>query len=131
MRRRWFHGRPLHGAGVEDIAWLTPQGTAMTEEDWSTGFAKSLMVFLNGKAIAGRGPRGERIEDDSFLLLFNAHHEPVEFTVSSVGGEREWFARVDTATPELQWRPALEPGDRVTIEARSMLVLSNREQPLP
>ena len=49
----------------------------MSDEDWAAGFAKSLGVFLNGKAIPSRGPRGERIVDDSFYVIFNAHHEPL------------------------------------------------------
>ncbi|HEY7189857.1 MAG TPA: glycogen debranching protein GlgX [Vicinamibacterales bacterium] len=127
MRRRWFQGRPLHGAGVEDISWLTPHGAQMTDEDWGAGFAKSLMVFLNGAAIAGRGPRGERIEDDSFLLLFNAHHEPVVFTLGLVGGKRRWFPVVDTSSPGMRKRKPLAGGDRVTVPARSVLVLCDRD----
>jgi glycogen operon protein len=125
MRRRWFQGRPLHGAGIEDIAWLTPGGTPMTDEDWSAGFAKSLMVFLNGSAIAGIGPRGERIEDDSFLLLFNAHEEPVEFTLEGVDGDRSWRVRVDTKSTQPPAEPVVKKGDRVTVEGRSIVVLSD------
>jgi glycogen operon protein len=50
-RRRWFQGLPIKGSGVEDIAWFLPEGTEMTEENWSHDFAKSLAVFLNGKAL--------------------------------------------------------------------------------
>jgi hypothetical protein len=60
-RRRWFQGRPLHGKDVRDIAWFTPGGQEMSEEDWNVGFAKSLMVYLNGDAIPSRGPKGEAI----------------------------------------------------------------------
>ena len=126
MRRRWFHGRPLHGSGVEDIAWLTPAGAPMTDEDWTAGFAKSLMIFLNGAAIAGRGPRGERVEDDGFLLLFNAHAEPVEFTLTRVDGARQWYPKVDTAAGTVSGASPLKTGDRVVVEARSVLVLSDR-----
>ncbi|HVI22026.1 MAG TPA: glycogen debranching protein GlgX, partial [Myxococcales bacterium] len=75
-RRRWFQGRPLHGSDVKDIAWFTPQGKEMTDEDWSVGYAKSLGVFLNGDAIATPDEAGERIVDESFYVVFNAHHEP-------------------------------------------------------
>ena len=50
-RRRWFHGRPLHGKDVVDIAWFRPDGTEMEDEDWESGFAKSIAVFLNGDEI--------------------------------------------------------------------------------
>ena len=51
----------------------------MSDEEWAVGFAKSIGVFLNGDAIPSRDERGQRIVDDSFYLLFNAHHEPLEF----------------------------------------------------
>ena len=57
-RRRWFHGRPLHGKDIVDVAWFRPDGTEMEESDWESGFAKSIAVFLNGDAIAlHRQPR--------------------------------------------------------------------------
>jgi glycogen operon protein len=127
MRRRWFQGRPLHDEDVQDIAWLTPKGALMTDQDWAVGFAKSLMVFLNGSAIAGRGPRGEHIEDDSFLLMFNANAEALEFRVGAVAGDRPWFVKIDTAVPRRKRRKPLAIGDRVPVRGRSILVLSDRE----
>jgi isoamylase len=124
-RRGWFQGRPLHGAGIEDIAWLTPGGTPMADEDWAAGFAKSLMVFLNGSAIAGRGPMGERIVDESFLLLFNAHADPVDFTLEGTGGSRSWCVRVDTSTTQPPTNRRVETGEQITVQGRSIIVLSN------
>ncbi|MDX5398644.1 MAG: glycogen debranching protein GlgX, partial [Actinomycetes bacterium] len=72
-RRKWFQGRPIVGESAVDIAWFTPDGTIMTVDDWSVGYARSLAVFLNGDAILARGPRGEGIEDDSFYAVFNAY----------------------------------------------------------
>src|SRR5207244_463944 len=79
--RKGFQGRPLHGTGVKDIAWFTPQAKEMSEEDWQAGFAKSLGVFLNGDAIASTDMYGDRVTDDSFYFVFNAHHEPMQFTL--------------------------------------------------
>ena len=64
-RRRWFHGRPIHGSEVKDIGWFTPGGVEMSEQDWQAGFAKSLGVFLNGDAIPTSDERGERVRDES------------------------------------------------------------------
>ena len=71
--------------GVSDIGWFTPGGREMSEEDWQAGFAKSLGVFLNGDAIPTANERGERVVDDSFYVMFNAHHEPLD--VPAAGGE--------------------------------------------
>ena len=80
-RRRWFQGRPIHGAKVTDIGWFTPDGTEMAEEHWGEGFAKAMGIFLNGEAIASLDARGERVVDDNFYVLYNAHYEPLTFVV--------------------------------------------------
>ncbi len=63
-----------------------PAGAEMSDDDWRAGFAKSLGVFLNGRAIPSPNERGEPIVDDSFYLMFNAHHEPLEFTLPDANG---------------------------------------------
>ncbi|MEU6284292.1 glycogen debranching protein GlgX [Streptomyces sp. NPDC047028] len=123
-RRRFFQGRPAHATGeaVKDIAWFTPAGREMTDTDWATGFARSLMVHLNGKAITEPDLRGLRVEDDSFLLLFNAHRRPLGFTVPE-GLDSWWAVEVDTAIPYTEYRPLIKRASEVEVEARSMLVL--------
>ncbi|HNY64076.1 MAG TPA: glycogen debranching protein GlgX [Deltaproteobacteria bacterium] len=80
-RRRWFQGRPIHESKAGDIGWFTPAGTEMTEGNWKEDTARSLGVFLNGDGITSPDERGNQVRDDTFYLLFNAHHEPVTFTL--------------------------------------------------
>jgi glycogen operon protein len=128
-RRRWFQGRPIHGRDVRDIAWFTPAGQEMSDEDWQVGFAKSLMVFLNGKAIPSRGPRGEAIVDDTFLLCFNAHHEPLAFTMPPLEFGLRWRRVIDTADPELGHDvPLLESGQTLRVADRALVVLQLVEE---
>ena len=96
-RRRWFQGRPIRGAEVHDMGWYTPDGAAMTDDDWEVGYARSLAVFLNGEAITTRGPRGERIIDSSFLMFFNAAPDPISFIVPEGLGGDTWEVELDTA----------------------------------
>jgi isoamylase len=93
-RRRWFLGRPLRGTA--DILWLKPEGTEMTEADWNEHHETCVGMFLNGEAISSPGPRGERVVDESFLVLFNASSEPRKWTVSGPWGET-WERVLDTA----------------------------------
>ncbi|HEV7762193.1 MAG TPA: hypothetical protein VGO78_24455, partial [Acidimicrobiales bacterium] len=86
-------GRPLRG--TPDIAWLKSDGTEMTEDDWASGHATSIGLFLNGDAIRTRDPRGQRVVDDSFLLLFNTWHEPIEWKIADEWGEA-WERVLDT-----------------------------------
>jgi glycogen operon protein len=123
-RRGWFKGRELHGSGVSDIGWLNPDGSEMTEHQWNEGFIKTIGVFLNGKEIPEPGPHGERIEDDSFLLLFNAHHEPISFTLPVGGGGDAWSVVIDTADPLVdEGASVYKGGEEVAVEARSVAVL--------
>ena len=98
-RRRFFRGQALRGGRnrLGDIAWFTLAGEEMTDEDWDAGFAKSLTVFLNGRAISEPDRRGERVQDDSFLLLFNASEEDLRFTIPprryGPDGPRCWTRR--------------------------------------
>jgi glycogen operon protein len=123
-RRRFFNGKPVGrrgDAGLPDISWFAPDGAEMTGEDWGAGFAKSLAVFLNGQGIPDMDARGQRVIDDSFLLCFNAHYEPIEFTLPPKEFAASWAPVVSTAPDEAP--DAHAAGATVTVNARAMLVL--------
>jgi glycogen operon protein len=96
-RRRFFRGQ-VPGAEKGDIVWLTPAGQVMTDADWEASYAKSLAAFLNGDAISEPDPRGGKISDASFLLLFNAHSKPLTFTLPEAGYAAGWEVIIDTAS---------------------------------
>ena len=137
-RRRFFSGQAGDSAdGQRDIVWLTPSGADMTGADWNSGYAKALAVCLNGDAITEPGPRGERITDADFVLLINAHSDPVTFSVPpQIGSARAfWQVVVDTGPAQAV---AVAPGLpsaagsvsaadgsalRVEVASRAMVVL--------
>ncbi|WP_283132781.1 glycogen debranching protein GlgX [Rhizohabitans arisaemae] len=122
-RRRFFHGRRA-GGGIRDIVWLTPAGVEMTSRDWHSGFGRSLGVFVNGDAITEPGPRGEKITDASFVLLINAHHEDLAFTLPGPEFGRSWETVVDTVCEgTVDRRERIGPHGSVTVGARSMQIL--------
>ncbi|HEX2295521.1 MAG TPA: glycogen debranching enzyme, partial [Actinomycetota bacterium] len=130
-RRKWFIGREIHGSGVRDIGWFSPSGEEMTQEDWNAGYAKSVGVFLNGEEIPQCGPRGERIVDDSFLLLFNAHSDPIEFTLPPAAWGARWNAELDTAQPLGTPEPAVyEAGGKIGVTGRSLVILQLVSEPV-
>jgi glycogen operon protein len=100
-RRRFFRGHEPGTKDTGDIAWLTPSGREMMDGDWKTGYAKALGVFLNGDAITEPDPRGQRVGDDSFLLLFCADSQPTRFTLPAQKFGRSWEVVLDTATAEV------------------------------
>ncbi|MEA2640228.1 MAG: isoamylase [Chloroflexota bacterium] len=127
-RRRWFIGRSIHGTGVTDIHWFKPDGEPMAQEDWDVGYAKSLGVILNGDEIPDPDARGERVVDDSFALLFNAHFEPLAFTPPAGPWAAKWEKVLDTSEllPEMRERDRnqhYKPGAAVDVQARALIVL--------
>jgi glycogen operon protein len=98
-RRRFFRGRQDEpGDESSDILWLTPGGKEMTQEDWEAGYAQSLAVYLNGEAITEPDPRGGRIIDDRFLLLFNAQPDSLTFTLPEASLAAGWEVVIDTSS---------------------------------
>ncbi|RNI18410.1 glycogen debranching protein GlgX [Flexivirga caeni] len=124
-RRRFFSGDAQHGGASDqgDIEWYSPSGTEMNELDWRNGYARTLMVFLNGRAISGPDSRGQEVVDDHFLLLFNGHHEPVEFTVPASLYDGSWQVALDTADAENATGTSYDPGAELEVPSRSILVL--------
>jgi glycogen operon protein len=96
-RRRWFKGKVHRASGLKDIAWMKPDAVEMTDQDWTEWFAKSFMLFLNGNALRARDVQGQRIHDDSFLLVFNAHLDGVTFTAPGPPWSERWVPEFDTA----------------------------------
>jgi glycogen operon protein len=109
---------------VSDIAWFTPAGDEMDESHWDEAYAKAVAVFLNGDALE-RGRRGEEYTDDSFLVLFNAHHESVSFILPEAKWGEAWKVEIDTRDwpIEADTQQPVKAGDAVDVEARSVVVL--------
>jgi isoamylase len=130
-RRRFFEGRASRGHRFADIAWLTPDGDLMSDEHWNHSYAKSLQIFLNGDGLASRDDRGELVSDRSFLLLFNAHHEPLTFRSPPEGPVSPWVVVFDTTEPTFRTaarREALRPGSEREVAAHSVVVLREDDE---
>ena len=127
-RRRFFKGAASEGgmSEVGDIAWLTPGGTQMQQRDWQNGHARSVALFLNGERILEPDKRGQSILDDSFLVIFNAHYEDLDFTLPPAEYGTWWSVLVDTAddgTWSADSGDTFGPGDVLVVSARSTIVL--------
>jgi glycogen operon protein len=126
-RRRFFAGDAAHGgkSALGDIEWFSSDGTEMDELDWRNGYARTLMVFLNGQAIREPDPHGQRIQDSDFLLLFNAHSGSVDFALPPAQYGTAWRIRLDTTDAELPSasRPDWPAATTHAVAGRSIVVL--------
>jgi isoamylase len=121
LRRTTFFAGEPDSRGLPDIAWFRPDGRRMARRDWEVR-GGPLGIFLNGDAIRSVSEQDEPIRDDSLLLLFNAHHEQVEFVLPARRFGRRWEVALSTAEPDA---PAQERPARATVpvESRSIVVL--------
>jgi glycogen operon protein len=122
-RRNFFHGRPIKGVGVKDILWLTPDGCEMTDEEWKQSSARCLGMYLAAEGLQQHSERGEPIADDNFLILMNAHHEAIPFTLPTLGPTEGWHNLVDTAWMDHAQRSTHDVGAIYPLQARSLVLL--------
>ncbi|WP_018634937.1 glycogen debranching protein GlgX [Parafrankia elaeagni] len=155
-RRRFFQGESIRGSAggednaggspdgaeavevaAKDIVWLRPDGNEMSDTDWESGTARSLGCYLNGHGIPDPNTLGEAIVDDSFLLFFNAHHEPIRFLAPPANFGTTWEIIVDTRSSSAEIAAMLggtdlgavdverlvKAEDPLEVDARATLVL--------
>ena len=130
-RRRFFQGRHIRGSEVKDLAWFRPDGKEMTDEDWDKGFVRSLALRLAGDAIEETDEKGRRLMDDTLLILLNAHHESLDFTLPAHKRGVRWQSVLDTSWDHghRQQVIVLKGGERYPLSARTIAVLKLRSQP--
>ena len=120
------YGRTSRGEG-EDVGWYRPDGSEMSQEDWDTGYARALQVYLSGQGV-GRDEQGRPLTDNDWLVLFNASDGAIDYAVPKRKNLHRWERVIDTNDPDL-WgaadQPVLGVGEEVTVEAHSMVVLQH------
>ncbi len=123
-RRNWFQERSIHGAQARDIGWFDAAGIEISDQDWSTGSSRTIALFLNGEGINTVGPKGERIIDESFLLLFNTDDRTIEFALPDGMNAQRWMLQIDTKEPRFVESGQIYTGDQtVLVTARSIVML--------
>ena len=127
-RPKFFQGREVRGAGVKDIVWLNPGGQEMGDDEWGSHFVKTLGVLLCGDALDVRDWHGQPIKDATFLMLLNASHEAVDFTLPTQGAQR-WTTILDTVEERgfLEEPTEHAGGETLPLAGRSFVLL--REAP--
>src|SRR5581483_10977454 len=98
--KKFFQGRSIRGSGIRDVAWFEPSGQEMNDEAWDAGFVRCLGVRFAGDAIGDVDEHGEPIVGDTMLLLLNAHHEAIPFTLPGTKPRQHWRLLLDTARTE-------------------------------
>jgi isoamylase len=123
-RPKFFQGRRIRGSEIRDVMWFNPGGSEMSDEDWASPFVRCLGMLLSGDTMDVLNFQGEAIRDDTFLLLINAHYEPIPFVLP--GQEHiEWQLILDTMDPNgfLTEPRKFASGDDVDLGGRTACLL--------
>ncbi len=128
-RRHFFQGRKIRGSEIKDLYWLRSDGREMTSEDWQTPLIRCVGLRLSGEAIEEVGERGNRIVDDTLLILLNAHEQQVPFVLPAYQPTMRWELVLDTREPtgKRSHRLLMKGGDKpYELEARSLALFRLR-----
>ena len=126
-RRNFFQGRAIQGSDIMDILWFKPDGSEMTDQEWTHDFARCLGVFLGGESMQERDRRGQPIHDDNVLLLFNSHHEAIPFSLPVLCEGCFWQGVLDTSIASGVSGSPLQNGNSYLLLGRSLALLIQRK----
>jgi isoamylase len=125
-RRQFLRGTDEDGSGLPDVWWFRTDGHRMTKNDWESG-ERTVGMFLNGEEIDAPDEKGQRILDESFLLLFNAHHEDVTFTLPNRRFGEHWSLVLSTTEPDAEPNSLeVDALEEIVVGGRSLLLLRRR-----
>jgi isoamylase len=121
--KSFFLGRPVGAGPVKDVAWFGADGTQLTDDQWFDASVRTIGMFLDGQGIRSRGPRGERMVDDSFLLLLHLDGEDADVVLPPPPWATCWAVEVDTGAEDGCGGGVHDAGSTVVVPARTVLLL--------
>jgi isoamylase len=122
-RSRFLSGEMNEEIGVKEVTWINASGTEMQEEHWTDPMMKCFGMMLDGRAqTSGIRQRGQ---DATILIIFNAYHDVVQFTLPGTTDSAFWMLLIDTNQDDERLpKTAFEPGDDYAVTGRSLLMFS-------
>jgi len=121
-RNRFLTGAYDEELDVKDLTWINASGAEMRSEDWSDTNMRCFGMLIDGRARPTGVP--QRGTEATMLLVFNAHHDLVEFTLPSCPGGNTWTLVLDTNVAESSTAYQGKSNDSYGVTARSLILLS-------
>jgi isoamylase len=122
-RRHFFQGRRIRGSEVKDLVWFRPDGKEMSDEDWGNSESRCFGLRLAGDAIEEVDDRGNRVVDDTLLILLNAHHEAVPFILPAHRRKVRLQVLLDTTQGGKSSQRLMRGGEAYDLKGRSLVLL--------
>jgi glycogen operon protein len=128
-RSRFLTGEYDESLGVKDVTWINVAGREMQAEDWGDGAMRCFGMLLDGRAqVTGIHRRGQ---EATLLLVLNAHHDAVPFTLPECAGCKGWTLLVDTSRSDEPPDAALGTGSVHDVPAHTFLLFAANADPAP
>ena len=129
-RTRFLTGVYNEELGVKDVTWVNASGAEMKPEEWADLNMQCFGMLIDGRAQpTGIRKRGEEV---TLLMVFNAYHDVVEFTLPETVGGSKWRLLIDTNLPGDPPKSAFGFGETYGVTGRSLLLFALKtdiEQP--
>ena len=117
-RGRFLVGHYNEALGVKDVTWLAADGSEMTIEQWEDAQGRSLGMLLDGRAqVSGVQRAGA---DATLLIVVNAHHDGVDFTLPEVPQGTGWRRILDTFDAQAKGTKTLSFNSTYYVNGRSL-----------
>ncbi|WP_321962742.1 glycogen debranching protein GlgX [Paraburkholderia sp. J7] len=121
-RNRFLIGEHNATLDVTDVEWLSPAGVPLAHEQWDDPAMRCFGMLIDGRSQTSGIMR--LASDATMLIVFNAYHDVVEFTLPSVPGNDQWNCLIDTNMPVRDELPEFEAGDIYQVTGRSLLLFA-------
>ena len=122
-RSKFFQGKLIQSADLEDLAWYRDDGARLSPENWNNSAAQSFAMFLSGRGIDDVDDEGRPLIDDNLLVIINPTHMDVPFLMPKVEDVEEWRLLLDTANERADAR--IGPAGSTVVTARALMVFSS------
>jgi isoamylase len=107
---------------VKDVTWINATGTEMQQSDWENGLMRCFGMLIDGRAQTSGIKR--RASDVTLLIVINAYHDVVKFTLPEFVGGDQWLTLIDTNDPERSETSTLKTADEYEVTGRSLLLFA-------
>jgi isoamylase len=121
-RSRFLTGVYNEELGVKDVTWINASGVEMKPEEWGDLTMQCFGMLMDGRA----QPTGihRRGEDATLLMVLNAYHDLVEFSLPETPGGSHWQLLIDTNLADDDELGTFATGEAYGVTGRSLLLFA-------
>jgi isoamylase len=121
---RFLTGKLDEDLDIKDVTWINANGNEISAEEWQDAGMKCFGMLLDGRA----RPTGvqQRGAAATMLIVFNGHHDLVEFTLPPYVDGEDWHLLLDTNLTLEASKFVGKSGDPYGVTGNSLLLFTRQ-----